>query len=248
MELHTNSLRKYIGELVVNDRENHNVYDHEWARLRSFEKFPRTSLSAIRLSQKGFYYTGVGTEAQCFSCGFSNSKWPAGISIEDIHRKGSPDCPFIMGAASSNVPIHGGADSKPEGENCSSTDSRTSFVNNHNNSAAGHHLPNSNARFGQYDSSMETDCPSIQERRSSKNHTARDTNTTDSFYEVEKALQNENEELRRQVSCKICLDLDASVVFLPCGHMVTCEECAPAMRKCPICRSNIRGTVKAFLP
>ncbi|WAR09012.1 BIR7B-like protein [Mya arenaria] len=179
MELHTNSLRKYIGELVVNDRENHNVYDHEWARLRSFEKFPRTSLSAIRLSQKGFYYTGVGTEAQCFSCGFSNSKWPAGISIEDIHRKGSPDCPFIMGAASSNVPIHGGADSKPE---------------------------------------------------------------------VEKALQNENEELRRQVSCKICLDLDASVVFLPCGHMVTCEECAPAMRKCPICRSNIRGTVKAFLP
>lgn len=43
------------------------------------------------------------------------------------------------------------------------------------------------------------------------------------------------------------MDDDALVVLLPCGHMCTCVNCAPAMRKCPICREFVKGTVKAIL-
>uniref|UniRef100_A0A8C3MES6 RING-type E3 ubiquitin transferase n=1 Tax=Geospiza parvula TaxID=87175 RepID=A0A8C3MES6_GEOPR len=58
------------------------------------------------------------------------------------------------------------------------------------------------------------------------------------------------EQLRRlqeERMCKVCMDRDVSVVFVPCGHLVACEECALNLRLCPICRAAIRGTVRAFM-
>ncbi|NWY39020.1 BIR7B protein, partial [Sylvia atricapilla] len=58
------------------------------------------------------------------------------------------------------------------------------------------------------------------------------------------------EQLRRlqeERMCKVCMDKDVSVVFVPCGHLVACEECAPNLRLCPICRAVIRGSVRAFM-
>jgi baculoviral IAP repeat-containing protein 7/8 len=51
-----------------------------------------------------------------------------------------------------------------------------------------------------------------------------------------------------QLLCKICLLNEIEVVFLPCGHFTTCSKCAAAICKCPICRTNIRGLVRAFIP
>ncbi|XP_076084105.1 baculoviral IAP repeat-containing protein 7-like isoform X1 [Mytilus galloprovincialis] len=64
--------------------------------------------------------------------------------------------------------------------------------------------------------------------------------------EAEKILE-ENQQLKEQRLCKVCLDLDVSIAFLPCGHIVCCKDCAPAMRNCPICRKYIKGTVKTYL-
>ncbi|NXQ35323.1 BIR7B protein, partial [Alaudala cheleensis] len=58
------------------------------------------------------------------------------------------------------------------------------------------------------------------------------------------------EQLRRlqeERMCKVCMDKDVSVVFVPCGHLVACEECALNLRLCPICRAAIRGSVRAFM-
>lgn len=60
------------------------------------------------------------------------------------------------------------------------------------------------------------------------------------------SLIEENRVLREQTMCKICMDKDACIVFLPCGHMVSCAVCAQSLRKCCICRKIIQGTVKAF--
>ena len=62
-----------------------------------------------------------------------------------------------------------------------------------------------------------------------------------------KAIKRENEELKEQTLCKVCLDNTVSIVFLPCGHLVTCADCAPAMRKCPICRALVKGTVRTYM-
>uniref|UniRef100_UPI00358E6D97 baculoviral IAP repeat-containing protein 7-A-like isoform X3 n=1 Tax=Myxine glutinosa TaxID=7769 RepID=UPI00358E6D97 len=60
------------------------------------------------------------------------------------------------------------------------------------------------------------------------------------------------EELRRlqdERMCKVCMDKEVSVVFIPCGHLVVCFDCAssPSLRKCPICRSVVRGTLRTYM-
>ncbi|KAK7107926.1 death-associated inhibitor of apoptosis 1-like [Littorina saxatilis] len=60
-------------------------------------------------------------------------------------------------------------------------------------------------------------------------------------------LEAENEDLKTQMSCKICMDEDSSVVFLPCGHLVACTGCAIALKICPLCRTDIKGSVRAHM-
>lgn len=51
----------------------------------------------------------------------------------------------------------------------------------------------------------------------------------------------------KNVECKICMAEEVGVVFLPCGHLLSCVMCAPAMVKCPLCRQQILGRVRTFL-
>ncbi|XP_071160652.1 baculoviral IAP repeat-containing protein 7-like [Mytilus edulis] len=62
-----------------------------------------------------------------------------------------------------------------------------------------------------------------------------------------RSLEEENRNLKDQQTCKICLDEPVAIVFLPCGHMAACINCAPALRRCPICKAFIKGTVKAIM-
>ena len=61
------------------------------------------------------------------------------------------------------------------------------------------------------------------------------------------SLIEERRQLREQRLCKICFDMEATIAFLPCGHISSCSDCAPVMRKCPLCQMYIRGTVKTYL-
>lgn len=51
----------------------------------------------------------------------------------------------------------------------------------------------------------------------------------------------------KNVECKICMSEEVGVVFLPCGHLLSCVFCAPAISQCPLCRVEIRGRVRTFL-
>jgi hypothetical protein len=54
-------------------------------------------------------------------------------------------------------------------------------------------------------------------------------------------------ELDRRRQCKICNNHEASVVFLPCKHMVVCENCQSMVSQCPmqLCRQDIQDM---FIP
>ena len=47
-------------------------------------------------------------------------------------------------------------------------------------------------------------------------------------------------------SCKICMDNDVEVTFVPCGHLIVCESCAFGRKECPICRKQIIETVRTY--
>ncbi|NXX50764.1 BIR protein, partial [Tricholaema leucomelas] len=60
-------------------------------------------------------------------------------------------------------------------------------------------------------------------------------------------MEEQLRRLQEERTCKVCMDKEVSIVFIPCGHLVVCKECAPSLRKCPICRGTIKGTVRTFL-
>ena len=57
-------------------------------------------------------------------------------------------------------------------------------------------------------------------------------------------LAEENEEMRDEMSCKVCYDKFIDIVFLPCGHLACCEVCGQQLTDCPLCRKYIIGTVR----
>jgi hypothetical protein len=60
-------------------------------------------------------------------------------------------------------------------------------------------------------------------------------------------LLEENQKLMDDRLCKICVDREANIVFIPCGHLATCGECAAAFKQCPVCRTKIRQAVKTYM-
>ncbi|CAC5393831.1 BIRC7_8 [Mytilus coruscus] len=99
--------------------------------------------------------------------------------------------------------------------------------------------------------SSKIDAPSGQQQNSLKETSVekyKQEITVDPELELSvRSLEEENQNLRDQQTCKICLDEPIAIVFLPCGHLASCVKCAPALRICPICRAFIKGTVKAIL-
>ncbi len=61
-----------------------------------------------------------------------------------------------------------------------------------------------------------------------------------------KKYKEENERLKDSQLCKICMDEEMQVLFMPCNHFVTCEECAKVVKQCPICREDILNTIRVF--
>lgn len=98
-------------------------------------------------------------------------------------------------------------------------------------------LPKSGADQKPQSNSLGRNSEEIRANNLSSNDPLRDT----------RIIIAENRKLKEQTLCKVCLDKPVSIVFLPCGHLVTCANCAPAMKKCPICRAVVKGCVKTFM-
>ena len=67
-------------------------------------------------------------------------------------------------------------------------------------------------------------------------------------------LKVKNQELEARLEdarlCKVCMEAEICFVFIPCGHICICENCAlnRDLKNCPICRAKITKRLKTFLP
>ncbi|XP_078693584.1 baculoviral IAP repeat-containing protein 7-like isoform X2 [Branchiostoma floridae x Branchiostoma belcheri] len=60
-------------------------------------------------------------------------------------------------------------------------------------------------------------------------------------------LQSELERLREERCCKVCMDREVELVFLPCGHYACCVPCGEGMVECPMCRACVESKVKVYM-
>ena len=91
----------------------------------------------------------------------------------------------------------------------------------------------------------------------------RDLETVEDGRQSREQLLRENQELREARECRVCRDqevgtitLDTAattdtaqvgVVFLPCGHLVTCTTCAASVTKCVVCRAQVTEAVRVYM-
>ena len=61
-----------------------------------------------------------------------------------------------------------------------------------------------------------------------------------------KEIKEENKRMKDAKVCMICKDKARVKMFLPCAHLTTCELCWLACKRCPQCKSNIRGVIHVY--
>ena len=76
--------------------------------------------------------------------------------------------------------------------------------------------------------------------------TTRNTDNQDEVTYLQR-LQETNRRLRQRQTCRLCRDRAVDTIFLPCGHLCTCESCAATIRACCLCHVVIRGTAHVYI-
>ncbi|XP_010294730.1 PREDICTED: baculoviral IAP repeat-containing protein 7 [Phaethon lepturus] len=196
----------------------------EEMRLSTFQHWPQyTDMQPEQLARAGFFYTGQGDVVRCFYCDGGVRNWSFGDDPWREHAKWYPGCEFLLQSRGREF-----ISSVQESFSTTLLSPRDSWDH------------------------TEEDSPASQDA------VQRETETSSSRGEMQSVQQKEpdesrmstEEQLRRlqeERMCKVCMDRDVSVVFVPCGHLVACGECALNLRLCPICRAVIRGSVRTFM-
>ncbi|XP_067657571.1 baculoviral IAP repeat-containing protein 7-A-like [Haliotis asinina] len=65
-------------------------------------------------------------------------------------------------------------------------------------------------------------------------------------YRDPQRLRDENARLSERYLCKICMENQVKVTFLPCGHLACCGTCSTSLSLCPICRMTIEGYIDTY--
>nr|XP_009669166.1 PREDICTED: baculoviral IAP repeat-containing protein 7 isoform X2 [Struthio camelus australis] len=196
----------------------------EEMRLSTFQSWPQyTEVHPEQLARAGFFYTGRGDMVRCFYCDGSVRNWEFGDDPWREHAKWYPRCEFLLQSRGREF-----VSGVQESFFSTLVSPRDSWHQAHQDSSASQ---------DPVQRETETSC-SGEERQLAQQK------------ESDKSPLSTEEQLRRlqaERMCKVCMDRDVSVVFVPCGHLVACAECAPNLSLCPICRAVIRGSVRTFM-
>ncbi|KAH3736801.1 hypothetical protein DPMN_043374 [Dreissena polymorpha] len=208
-------------------------------RFESFEEaanpWPKHSPVKIEdLVEAGLVYTGVGDSVRCYHCGGGLRNWEDGDSPMEEHAKWYPNCQHVLIAKGKQFIQQIGSGQRTE------TDGQIQ-----NQRPAVHKKDPFEKDKIIIQTLKEFDFSEDQSKQAIQLFMLK--NGADAMSSADIAtLEEENKSLKHKTLCKICLDKRADIIFLPCGHMVSCPMCAPALACCPICRKGIMGLVKAY--
>lgn len=203
-------------------------------RLRTYELWP------IALPQKpqdlavaGLEYSEVGDKVFCRHCRLELKDWLAGDQPLIEHAKHRPACPYLAKLREAGPDMVEEITQKlitrEMFRDAFQTDSDERFV------ATQETVTSIGGRGGRLvDQRVGPGCKAA-------------TGLSQDQQEEMDRLREENERLRAEATCKVCLSNDAEVLFEPCYHYATCVDCAPSLQGCPVCRSEIKNFVRTSL-
>ncbi|XP_038606477.1 baculoviral IAP repeat-containing protein 7 isoform X2 [Tachyglossus aculeatus] len=196
--------------------------ESEAMRQATFHNWPLNAMAQPeQLAKAGFFYSGHRDKVTCYYCDGGLRNWEQGDDPWREHAKWFPRCEFLLQARGRDYinSIHDLYFTPMESLGSSGQlDEQESTV-----------------AQGPVKSAPET--PAVR------------TESQPECLEGAGNLSTEEQlqRLQEERTCKVCMNRMVSIVFVPCGHLVVCTECAPNLQHCPICRALIRGSVRTFM-
>lgn len=186
-------------------------------RFLTYENWPRASPTPTKLAECGFYYTGQCDVVCCFFCNLALANWKSEENPWEEHRRFNPDCCFLV--------MNRDYKYVPKVKGA-----EKDFIEQ-----ALEVFP-------------ETLVWSVVEKRTSPYKSLDEL-----FEEILAASKPPVQQVEEVINdsplllCKICMDHEREICFLPCGHFVTCGSCSDKVYDCPICRQSIDRNFRVYL-
>ncbi|XP_043681230.1 putative inhibitor of apoptosis [Vespula pensylvanica] len=209
------------------------------ARLKTFDTWPRSMpQTKEHLAHAGFHYTGNGDQTLCYHCGGGLKDWEPEDDPWEEHAKWFPKCCYLlMVKGQEYVNKVTGQQTSPISTEEALQMNLPSFIKTieplSSDSGENGQIENAPGPSHRTESGLKVEGSTSEEIKGCK-----DFNST-------KAHCSKSVDDARV--CKICYNGELGVVFLPCGHMVACVDCAPEMTTCAVCRVHVAMKVRAFL-
>lgn len=250
---------------------HHPDYQTMDSRLASFQGWPQTTVQKpADLIEAGFFYTGQTDCVRCFCCGGTLRNWEPSDQPWDEHAHWFPRCPYLLQQKGRGYMLEVQRRLGPAGRarvtpSPSSSPSRKGIGGN-----------DKLAQMMQYESVKEAlsmgfkpeqvqralqkiltssggKAPDLSQLvnmiigddKTSVVQSARGSGQSEQAQEAGPTVQRSGNDDR--TLCKICLDREVEVTFLPCGHLVCCAECSKHVQQCPVCRRIVKASMRTFL-
>ncbi|XP_053735640.1 E3 ubiquitin-protein ligase XIAP isoform X1 [Synchiropus splendidus] len=240
------------GTEVEENRSSHNAVPmgRFEERVESFAGV-RHPVDPERLARAGFYSLGVGDKVCCFSCGGGLKGWQPEEDPWEEHAKQYPGCSFLL------------AEKGQDFINSVQLQSRSGAARSHQNGLSGHSDELLKSSMAQKAVEMGLDPQVVKNtilekmQNTGTAYSDLETLVQDCYSNSQESTASNGEQqdetpleklqrLQREKQCKVCLDRDICIVFIPCGHLATCRECSQSLVKCPICCNHILQKIKTY--
>ncbi|KAK2903903.1 hypothetical protein Q8A73_010560 [Channa argus] len=206
-----------------------------------------------RLARAGFYSTGIGDMVLCFSCGGGLKGWQPEEDPWEEHAKHYPGCRFLL---ITKGPEFVNSIQLQHPQRSGPTSSHQNGFSRDQNVVLQSAMAQKAIEIGIEPIVVEKTIKekidrsgsaysSVEELIQDCYNNTPENNTASTDKQDEDPLEKLRR-LQREKLCKICMDREIGIVFIPCGHLVACKECSASLNKCPICCSTIKQKVVAL--
>lgn len=253
---------------IVVSKPRHPQYAIKAVRIQTFKDWsPLATQSPEDMAEAGFFHPRENSgSVLCFYCGIEVKEWMEGDTAWGKHAKLSPNCVFVGNNKDREfIETERLKESDPEKYRVRKTRERQVEAHGLNGNGSSNLDTMNNPAIlsliqNGYKETMVNQAVVYHRKRhrersfSAKellkiifdiedNKIQSDEVKTDVPVTLTAIVQQQSNDL----FCRRCSFNPVSVVFLPCGHLCTCTDCAPSIKHCILCKQLVKGTVRTYM-
>ncbi|KAH3860100.1 hypothetical protein DPMN_022993 [Dreissena polymorpha] len=214
-------LRNNIGVILdTRPRNRHqNMLHKRISSLESWKGRTKKTISNTEIARAGFYYDESSDYLRCFHCLVKLQSRGTRKDIWEEHAELFPFCAHVR--------------------QCKGDSFIESVLTQSNEQELWGAI---NLVEEEYDSS-NGQCATKSMKHDKSSHTDNDVTSPSDLSDI----LEENTRMSNNILCKVCWEEQCSIIIVPCSHFAVCGQCIAALEKCPLCRSDVKGTIRAQL-